>query len=120
LAAAWRIAWRHLGRKLALTRQFNDGSLNMAILIFRAESMTDKQREPREPIYELDKKIEFLRKSSLAREICGHSSSENSFCHEVGIARSTLRGALKGDKPNMLASTPQGKLADKCRFELRW
>jgi hypothetical protein len=35
LAAAWRTAWRHLGCKLALTRQFDDGSLNMSDIDYR-------------------------------------------------------------------------------------
>jgi len=81
--------------------------------------MTDK-REQREPIHELDKKIKFLIASPLAQKICGHSRSMNSFCEKTGIARSTLRGALGGVKPNMLSSTGQKKLADKCRFTTEW
>jgi hypothetical protein len=81
--------------------------------------MTDK-RERREPIHELDKKINFLIESPLAQKICGHRRSVNSFCEKTGIARSTLREAIGGIKPNMLSSTAQRKLADKCRFAPEW
>ena len=71
----------------------------------------------REPIFELEQKYKFLKESKISRGYCGHDASDNSFCEELGIPRTTLLGSVNAGG---LTSAQQHALADKCKFSLGW
>jgi len=85
--------------------------------------MTDK-RKPREPVYELDKKIQFLLDSPVARRFCNHSGKLDSLRQKTGLTRSEIRGAVEkenGREPsNKLNTDAQCKLAKNFNFSVNW
>jgi hypothetical protein len=91
-----------------------------AVLLLSIIAWIDAQMAPknrREPIFELAKKFQFLKEHQISRRLCGHASSQNSFCEKLGIPRNTIRASLeKGG----LTSEHQRRLADKCLFSLDW
>jgi hypothetical protein len=74
-------------------------------------------RSERKPIRDLGRKINFLQRSPLAQELCGHTGSQKNFAEILGIARETLRDAIKYER---MSEDDQSTLARKCQFNLLW
>jgi hypothetical protein len=71
----------------------------------------------REPIFELAEKFQFLKENAIARALCGHAATENSFCEKLGIPRNTIRASLeKGG----LTAEHQRILGERCKFSFEW
>jgi hypothetical protein len=73
--------------------------------------------DPREPIFEIDRKYRFLLENKISQGCCGHTASKASFARNLGIPRTTLDASLEARR---LTSGQQNALAKKCRFSVDW
>jgi hypothetical protein len=77
------------------------------------------ERGPREPIYELTKKIQFLMEHPVLRKQWGHNNNLASFCDKTGLSRPALREVLEKGLEKM-SGWVQAELATACRFGVDW
>jgi hypothetical protein len=80
-----------------------------------ADENTSKNR--RDPVFQLMEKYKFLRENGIARKLCGHNASDNSFCKRLHIPRRTLMDSVEAGRLN---AKHQRILAERCGFRLDW